>query len=95
MIKVEMLDDAAAGFCIDVTDTGKAMDGNVANVLFKKHIASKNGLGVGLYHAAQDAAQAGYSLSLASNVNGAVRFRVALKTPELNASETLAITAGE
>jgi signal transduction histidine kinase len=95
MIKVEMLEDREQGFCIDVTDTGKAMDFSVANALFKKHIASKNGLGVGLYHAAQDATQAGYGLSLASNVNGAVRFRVALKAPELEttAIETNAIEA--
>ena len=84
-IKVEMLEDAQQGFCIDVTDTGKAVDSGIANDLFKKHIASHNGLGVGLYHAAQDCKQAGYILDLASNVNGAVRFRVGLKTAELPA----------
>ena len=79
-IKVEMHDDAENGFCIDVTDTGKAMGSDIANDLFKKHIASHNGLGVGLYHAAQDCKQAHYNLELASNVNGTVRFRVALKS---------------
>ncbi len=78
LIKVEMQSDAEQRFYIDVTDTGKAMDAAIANDLFKKHIASHNGLGVGLYHAAQDAKQAGYGLSLDSNVNGAVRFRVLL-----------------
>lgn len=82
-IKVEMHDNTEDGFCIDVTDTGKAMDNGVANDLFKKHIASHNGLGVGLYHAAQDCKQAGYALDLASNVNGAVRFRVGLKISKL------------
>ena len=77
-IKVEMRNDTVLGFYIDVTDTGKAMSTQVASDLFKKHIASPNGLGVGLYHAAQDAKQAGYSLSLLSNVNGAVSFRVSL-----------------
>ena len=76
LVKVVMYDDPDRGFCIDVIDTGKAMSQQVANDLFKKHIASPNGLGVGLYHAAQDSKQAGYSLSLAENVNGAVRFRV-------------------
>jgi signal transduction histidine kinase len=76
VIKVVMYDDADRGFCIDVTDTGKAMSAQVASDLFKKHIASPNGLGVGLYHAAQDSKQAGYNLSLAENVDGAVRFRV-------------------
>jgi nitrogen-specific signal transduction histidine kinase len=77
-IKVEMYDDAENGFCIDVIDTGKSMDSAIANDLFKKHIASHNGLGVGLFHAAQDSKQAGYELSLISNVNGAVCFRIAL-----------------
>ena len=79
-IKVEMHNNVENGFCIDVTDTGKAMDSGIANDLFKKHIASHNGLGVGLYHAAQDCKQANYYLELASNVNGTVRFRVALKS---------------
>ncbi len=78
LITVEMQSDAEKRFYIDVTDTGKAMDAAIANDLFKKHIASHNGLGVGLYHAAQDAKQAGYGLTLDSNVNGAVRFRVVL-----------------
>ena len=79
-IKVELHDNLESGFCIDVTDTGKAMDSGIANDLFKKHIASHNGLGVGLYHAAQDCKQANYDLELASNVNGTVCFRVALKS---------------
>jgi signal transduction histidine kinase len=78
LIKVEMYDDADNNFYIDVTDTGKAMDSAIASDLFKKHIASPNGLGVGLFHAAQDCKQASYGLSLASNVNGAVSFRVTL-----------------
>jgi signal transduction histidine kinase len=80
LIKVEMYEDVESGFCIDVTDTGKAMDGAIANDIFKKHIASPSGLGVGLFHAAQDSKQAGYGLSLVSNVNGAVCFRVALES---------------
>jgi K+-sensing histidine kinase KdpD len=78
LIKVELYEDADSNFYIDVTDTGKAIDSAIANNLFKKHIASPNGLGVGLFHAAQDSKQAGYGLNLVSNVNGAVCFRVAL-----------------
>jgi signal transduction histidine kinase len=81
-IKVELYENTDIGFCIDVTDTGKMMDAAIANDLFKKHIASHNGLGVGLYHAAHDCNQAGYSLSLANNVNGNVCFRVALTQNE-------------
>ena len=78
LIKVEMHHSEQDGLCIDVTDSGKAMSTQTANDLFKKHIASPNGLGVGLYHAAQDAKQAGYALDLTSNMNGEVRFRVSL-----------------
>jgi len=77
-IKVTVLNDEINGCRIEVTDSGKAMDAAVANDLFKKHIASHNGLGVGLYHAGKDAQQAGYELSLVNNINGDVRFRVNL-----------------
>jgi signal transduction histidine kinase len=77
-ISIKMHSDTENRFYIDVTDTGKAMDAQIANDLFKKHIASPNGLGVGLFHAAQDCKQAGYELSLASNVSGEVSFRVNL-----------------
>jgi len=77
LIKVEIV-EAGDAYRIEVTDTGKAMPKEVANQLFKKHISSHNGLGVGLYHAAQDARQAGYELRLSNNVNGAVQFSVTL-----------------
>ena len=80
-IKVEIHNCPKNGFCIDVTDTGKAIAAPTANDLFKKHISSHNGLGVGLFHAALDAKQAGYELSLTSNINGEVRFCVML-TPK-------------
>jgi signal transduction histidine kinase len=63
-------------FCLEVSDTGSAIPAEVANRLFKSHVSSKNGLGVGLYHAAQQAAQAGYELSLVENRDGEVCFRV-------------------
>jgi signal transduction histidine kinase len=81
-IKVEIHNCPKNGFCIDVTDTGKAISASIAKDLFKKHISSHNGMGVGLYHAALDAKQAGYDLSLASNINGEVRFCVVLAPKE-------------
>lgn len=77
LIKVEIL-ALSNIYRIEVTDTGKAMSEDVAKQLFRKHISSHNGLGVGLYHAAQDAIQAGYGLSLTKNVDGAVQFAVTL-----------------
>lgn len=73
-IKVSL--KSSQNFCLDVTDTGSAVPANVAERLFKSHISSKNGFGVGLYHAAQQAQQAGYQLSLVDNRDGEVRFRV-------------------
>jgi K+-sensing histidine kinase KdpD len=77
LIKIEIL-ELSNIYRIEVTDTGKAMPEDVAKQLFRKHISSHNGLGVGLYHAAQDAIQAGYGLSLTKNVDGAVQFAVTL-----------------
>ena len=81
-IKVQLYENNAHVFMIDVTDSGHAMDVSIAFNLFKKHITSHNGLGVGLFHAGQDAKQAGYQLALASNVIGAVCFRVTLAPEE-------------
>lgn len=63
-------------FCLEVTDTGSAIPADIASKLFKSNISSNNGLGVGLYHAAQQARLEGYKLSLIDNVDGAVRFRL-------------------
>lgn len=64
-------------FSIEVVDSGKAMPQDKAELLFKKHVRSENGLGIGLYHAARQAQRAGYSLSLVANRDGEVRFRLA------------------
>lgn len=74
IIKVTLL--PSAHFCIEVSDTGSAVPPEVAELLFKSHVSSKNGLGVGLYHAAQQANHAGYELSLVDNLDGEVRFRL-------------------
>lgn len=72
-------------FCLEVSDTGLAMPNEVAERLFKSHVSSKSGLGVGLYHAAHQARQAGYILSLVNNKDGEIRFRL-----EENVLETAA-----
>lgn len=74
MIKVTLM--PSKHFCLEVMDTGSAMSKNTAERLFKSHVSSRNGLGVGLYHAAQQALQAGYELSLIDNQDGEVRFRL-------------------
>lgn len=77
-ISVTIYDNNETGFCIDVFDTGEVVKDSVVKTLFKKHVTSQNGMGVGLYHAAYDAKQAGYELSLANNKDKAVCFRLAL-----------------
>jgi len=76
---IEIMAELSMGdqFCIEVSDTGNAMPQDKADRLFKKHVRSENGLGIGLYHAAKQAQQSGYLLSLVENIDGAVRFRLA------------------
>mgnify|MGYP000016941238 CR=1 FL=1 len=75
-IKITVMLMPSRHFCLEVTDTGSAIPTEIANKLFKSNVSSKNGLGVGLYHAAQQAKQSGYQLSLVDNINGEVRFRL-------------------
>lgn len=63
-------------FCLEITDTGSAIAAEIARRLFKSHIVSTNGFGVGLYHAAQQAKLAGYALQLINNEDGKVCFRL-------------------
>jgi signal transduction histidine kinase len=80
LIKVSLM--PSEHFCLEVTDTGSAIPANVVERLFKSHISSKNGLGVGLFHAAQQASHAGYLLSLVDNLDGEVRFRLEMVATE-------------
>lgn len=79
-IKINVTLMPSQHFCLEVTDTGSAIPPKIADKLFKSNVSSKNGLGVGLYHAAHQAEQAGYKLSLTGNQNGEVRFRLEMIT---------------
>ena len=63
--------------CLRVTDVGGPVPATVVRRLFDGPVPSKTGLGIGLYHAAKQAAQHGYRLALASNEPGRVRFELA------------------
>jgi len=78
VIKVTLM--PSQHFCLEVSDTGSAMSAEIVERLFKSHVSSKSGLGVGLYHAAQQAKHAGYELSLVDNRDGEVRFRLEMVT---------------
>lgn len=62
------------GALLSVEDNGPPVPDAVAACLFRAPVASENGLGIGLYHAAQQAAELGYELKLVENRAGAVRF---------------------
>jgi len=57
-----------------VSDTGSAINAHVERRLFREPIEREGGLGIGLYHAARQAQQAGYRVELARNVAGDVCF---------------------
>lgn len=60
-----------------VSDSGSAVPENAAQRLFREPIERGSGLGIGLYHVARLAAQAGYHLELARNRDGDVCFTLA------------------
>ena len=57
-----------------VRDSGQAISPPIAESLFQAPVPSEHGLGIGLYHAAKQAEESGYALSLAENLPGAVSF---------------------
>ena len=62
---------------LTVTDNGEAIPSAIARSLFNAPLPSASSLGVGLYHAAQLAAQYGYSLTLAANEAANVKISLA------------------
>ena len=61
---------------LSVSDNGSVVREDVANVLLRAPVASENGFGIGLFHAAKQAEGYGYVLSLSSNVAGSVCFEL-------------------
>ena len=57
-----------------VRDTGSAVPQDLAKQLLRAPVPSDNGLGIGLFQAARQAAAAGYELKLESNRDGEVCF---------------------
>ncbi|MEQ8662272.1 MAG: HAMP domain-containing sensor histidine kinase, partial [Gammaproteobacteria bacterium] len=64
------------GVTCAVTDDGRAIDPGVARRLFREPVESQTGHGIGLYQAARLARLAGCTLTLATNDDGAVSFRI-------------------
>ncbi len=64
-----------------VADTGSAVPQPIAKRLFREPIERGAGLGIGLFHAARLARQAGFELVLAANRDGEVRFGLVRPAP--------------
>ncbi|MDB5812677.1 MAG: ATP-binding region, ATPase-like protein [Betaproteobacteria bacterium] len=74
--KITVTFDAAHGGCLTIRDSGAAVAKQVAAKLFSVPVPSRSGLGIGLYQAARQAEQAGYSLTLVNNEAGNVCFEL-------------------
>ena len=72
---IELVCDAS-GVVLTVRDTGSAVPERIAQRLFREPTERAGGLGIGLFHAASLARQAGYRMELGTNVDGDVCFRL-------------------
>ncbi len=59
---------------LSVEDDGAALAESVTRYLFARPVERSTGMGIGLFHVARFAAQAGYTVALATNRDGEVRF---------------------
>jgi signal transduction histidine kinase len=75
-VEVRVTLASAARGTLTVCDNGGAISRSVAKQLFEAPVPSRTGYGVGLYQSSRLAAQSGYRLELASNVPGAVCFKL-------------------
>jgi hypothetical protein len=64
---------------LEVRDDGAALLDALARRIFFEPVSSEDGLGIGLFHAAQQAKAAGYQLALAENVTGQVSFKLSVR----------------
>jgi signal transduction histidine kinase len=74
--QIVVMFEPASGGRLTIRDSGEAVPKAVAARLFSMAVPSHSGLGIGLYHAAKQAEQAGYALKLVSNVAGNVSFEL-------------------
>ena len=75
-VRIKVTFDAANSGVLMVSDSGEAVPESIAARLLKAPVPSQSGLGIGLFHAARQAAQLDYRLELAENREGCVCFRL-------------------
>jgi signal transduction histidine kinase len=73
-LRIRAAFSADSGCTLTVCDSGDPLNEQIAQQLFAAPVPSLQGLGVGLYQAARQAAAGGYRLTLASNTKGRVCF---------------------
>ncbi|WP_313950794.1 sensor histidine kinase [Accumulibacter sp.] len=66
----------AGASVLSVCDSGSAISDEIAGDLLRAPVVSESGLGIGLYHAAQQAESCGYELRLVCNQPGKVCFEL-------------------
>jgi len=66
---------------LSVSDNGSAISSDIAAGLLREPVASNDGLGIGLYHAAKQADASGCRLVLEENSPGRVSFRLGMPMP--------------
>ena len=67
-----------------VSDDGSAVPARVAERLFLEPVKSEGGLGIGLFHAAQQAGKANHVLLLQENSDGKVKFSLSPRAPAIS-----------
>jgi hypothetical protein len=70
------LETSDGGARLRISDDGSPIDTAIARNLFKSPVASRNGLGIGLYQAARYARERGYELILTANAAEDVAFEL-------------------
>ncbi|MCP5249344.1 MAG: sensor histidine kinase [Candidatus Accumulibacter sp.] len=78
-VRVRLTPDASS---LSVCDTGTPVSPPVLGDLLRAPVASDSGLGIGLYHAAQQAEACGYELRLTANQPGEVCFELRRRRPD-------------
>ena len=75
-LRINVSFESVAGGKLTICDSGDAMPKTVAAHLFSAPVQSQTGFGIGLYQAAKQAEQLGYTLRLISNNDGKVCFEL-------------------
>lgn len=72
---------------LNVTDTGHIINEDIAKLIFKEHVPSDSGHGIGLYQASRQAESLNYALRLKENCDGNVSFELSTHKSEREEEE--------